>query len=95
MKKSGYPKILISFFVSISVGQIWEAFSQLSGEDFKSKYGFDRPEKSAKIGLLCKLGKRATDASDKLLLMGYENVLVYKGSFMDWQAKGGQIIKPE
>ena len=60
-----------SFAVAlIAVGEIWEAFAQLSESEFLSKYGFFKPRKSSQIGLLCLRGKRALDASDKLLLLG-------------------------
>ena len=80
-----------SFNFSFAVGEIWEAFAQLSEEDFESKYGFEKPSKGEKIGLSCLSGKRATDASDKLLLLQYENNVIYKGSLKDWKAQGGPV----
>ena len=43
------------------------------------------------ISLILLKGIRAFSASDKLLLLAYENVSVYKGSLLDWKAKGGQF----
>ena len=39
------------------------------------------------------MGKRAMDAADKMSLMGFENVSVYKGSLRDWKENGGRVLK--
>lgn len=60
--------------------------------EFSQKYGFAKPDplSSGSLALHCLRGKRALDASDKLLLLGYDNVKVYKGSFMEWKSAGKQ-----
>ena len=48
-------------------------------EKFKKTYGVDKMLlKSKKIVLHCLKGKRAFDAADKLALLGYDDVYVYK-----------------
>ena len=48
-------------------------------EKFKKTYGVDKILlKSKKIVLHCLKGKRAFDAADKLALLGYDDVYVYK-----------------
>lgn len=62
----------------------------MTDEEFRQKYGFEKPGTSSSLALHCLRGKRALDASDKLLLLGYDNVKVYKGSFMEWKSQGKQ-----
>ena len=46
---------------------------------FRSTYGIQKDLlKSKKIVLHCLKGKRAFDAADKLALLGYDDVYVYK-----------------
>ena len=60
-----------------SVHEIYSAFN-LPAPQFRARYGFDKPAKAAALCTHCKMGKRATDAADKLILIGYENVAVYR-----------------
>lgn len=39
------------------------------------------------------LGKRATTAYHELKDLGYQNVSVYSGSFLDWVKNGGPVEK--
>ena len=73
------------------MGEIYEAFGELSDQDFQEKYGFPKPKPSDSLALHCLKGKRAIDAGDKLSLLSYDNVKIYQGSFIDWKNKGGQI----
>ena len=57
--------------------EIYSAFN-MPAPQFLAKYGFDQPSKKDAICTHCKMGKRATDAADKLFLLGYENVAVYR-----------------
>ena len=79
-------------FCDVTVGEIWEAFSQLSDGEFEAKYGFAKPGLEQDMVLHCLKGKRALDASDKLSLLGYTKVKVYKGSFSEWKEKGGEVL---
>ena len=74
------------------MNEVWEAFAQLSKNEFESKYGFAKPELEQDMILHCLMGKRALDASDKLSLLGYTKVKVYKGSFNEWKEKGGEVL---
>ena len=71
--------------------EIWEAFSQLSEGDFEAKYGFSKPSTSrTALATQCLKGIKALVASDKLNLLGYQNVAVY--NFADWKEKGGEVV---
>ena len=71
----------MQYLASISilpVCDIWPAF-QMEQEKFQKTYGVDKMVlKSKKIVLHCLKGKRAFDAADKLALLGYDDVYVYK-----------------
>eukprot|EP00088_Acartia_fossae_P071590 TRINITY_DN9866_c0_g1_i5.p1 TRINITY_DN9866_c0_g1~~TRINITY_DN9866_c0_g1_i5.p1 ORF type:complete len:120 (+),score=15.96 TRINITY_DN9866_c0_g1_i5:28-387(+) len=69
--------------------------SSLSSDQFKKKYKFDLPEKDVEIITHCNKGGRATKAYHALKEAGFTNVQLYKGSFHDWKAKGGEVIVPE
>ena len=79
--KSIHCKGILQYLASISilpVCDIWPAF-QMDQEKFQKTYGVDKMVlKSKKIVLHCLKGKRAFDAADKLALLGYDDVYVYK-----------------
>ena len=50
-----------SFILSFSVDEIYSAFN-LPPDEFRAKYGFGKPAKTAALCTHCKMGKRATDA---------------------------------
>ncbi len=72
------------------MSEVWTAF-RLADKQFTLKYGFPKPSPDSAIYLYCLKGKRADDAADKLSLIGFNNVIVYRGSFADWKANGGDV----
>merc|ERR1711928_283560 len=63
-------------------------------EAFEDKYGFPKPAKTtSNVVVACKSGVRALTALKALKSIGYESFSLYRGSFNDWQAKGGPIVK--
>ncbi len=60
-----------------------EAFSS-SSDEFKSRYGFDKPKKDSAIILYCRSGNRSAQATLYLTSVGYLNVRNYMGSILDW-----------
>ena len=51
----------------------------MNDDTFRKKYGICKTElKSKRIVLHCLKGKRAIDAADKLALLGYDDVYIYK-----------------
>ena len=65
----------------------------MSEENFKADYGVQKPSKDSpakEMVLYCLKGKRAIDAADRLLLLGFKSI-VYRGSFHDWRQNGGKI----
>ena len=66
----------------LPVCDIWSAF-QLNNKEFRKTYGIEKTElESKQIVLHCLKGKRAFDAADKLALLGYDDVYVYKVCYL-------------
>ncbi|KAI0085634.1 endoplasmic reticulum protein [Irpex rosettiformis] len=59
----------------------------LKPETFKSKFGWEKPQKDQEIVFYCRSGKRAASACDIAYRNGFSNVLNYKGSWLDWAAR--------
>ena len=78
--------------VNVPLAEMDDAMS-LSSDAFATKYGGEKPVKDAGVVVSCKMGGRAARAGDKLGLMGFEKILVYSGSFLDWEKNGGAIEK--
>ncbi|MFC1769192.1 rhodanese-like domain-containing protein [Nanoarchaeota archaeon] len=68
---------------NIPLPELGEAFN-LSEEDFKNKYGFNKPTKTEKIIFYCRTGVRADMAVEYLKQKGYENIFSYRGSVKEW-----------
>ena len=71
--------------VNVPVDEVSSAF-QLSNEEFKQKYGFDKPAKNKGVLVYCKLGMRAQCAGEALQQLGYSHILHYSG-VADWYGK--------
>jgi len=82
-------KIPVSF--NVPLAEIKDAFSHLTADAFKDSYGFDKPSLNHPIVVHCKGGTRARKAYKILVEMGYTNMRVYDGSWLDWIANGGPI----
>jgi rhodanese-related sulfurtransferase len=54
------------------VDEFPSAFEDLSAEEFRHKYGFDRPQPHTEIVLYCRTGRRAEQAALYLLGIGYK-----------------------
>ncbi|KAI0724343.1 Rhodanese-like protein [Cerioporus squamosus] len=65
----------------------------LSPEEFKEKFGFEKPRKDQELTFYCRSGKRSTTASDVAKRNGYTNILNYTGSWLDWTEREGKGSK--
>lgn len=59
---------------------------KLSADDFKSRFGRDKPADDTEIIFSCRLGGRAAKASEVASELGFENTRVYQGSWNEWAA---------
>ena len=77
------------------MSEIGQAFTILSDEEFSAKYDFKRPSKKGRaktVVTTSQTGLQATSAANHLVQIGYENVAVFRGSFMEWKGMGNKII---
>ena len=77
------------------MSEIGQAFTILSDEEFSAKYDFKRPSKKGRaktVVTTSQTGLQATNAANHLVQIGYENVAVFMGSFMEWKGMGNKII---
>ncbi|OXA46018.1 putative thiosulfate sulfurtransferase, mitochondrial [Folsomia candida] len=80
--------------INIPLPEIPDAFRNLSNEEFSSKYGFSKNDDN--LVFSCRSGRRA-EAAINHVFGGDPSISkfrLYRGSFMDWEAKGGPIEKP-
>ena len=65
----------------------------MSNPIFKHYYGPDKPSKDEYFVIICTRGTRADSVVEYLKSLGYSNAIIYPGSFDDWAANGGDVIK--
>ncbi|XP_042204607.1 rhodanese domain-containing protein CG4456-like [Homarus americanus] len=61
---------------------------------FKARYGFDKPGPDESLVVCCKTGVRSKTACDLLQAKGFKRHRIYRGSFSEWEEKGGDTVKP-
>jgi rhodanese-related sulfurtransferase len=69
---------------------------QLDETEFFQRFGFKKPvetDDNVPIVVSCLRGGRAAMANSAFQGMGYNNIKVYSGSFLDWVANGGPVEK--
>ncbi|KAJ7597277.1 Rhodanese-like protein [Mycena floridula] len=62
----------------------------LAPQDFRDKYGFDKPKSKQEIIFYCRSGKRAATAGDIAKRSGFSKIFNYKGSWLEWVEKEGK-----
>ena len=63
----------------------------LSPDEFRDRYGFDKPHpQDAEVVFYCKAGVRSHAAASMAIQAGYTRVGEYKGSWLDWVGRGGE-----
>lgn len=62
----------------------------LSPEEFHDKFGFAKPDLDKKLVFYCKSGVRSSAAAQMARQVGYADVVEYRGSWQDWENKGGE-----
>ncbi|XP_077515202.1 thiosulfate sulfurtransferase-like isoform X1 [Amblyomma americanum] len=79
--------------VNIPLNDIGVAL-EMSPEKFKEKYGREKPSPDdPNVIFSCRKGVRATSAMQTAHAKGYHAARFYRGSFCDWQERGGEVIK--
>ncbi|KAI8119681.1 Heat shock protein 67B2 [Lucilia cuprina] len=81
-------KIPTSINIPLSVLE-QELSLNVKAEDFKQKYGRDKPAADMQLIFTCRSGRRAQQAAEIAVQLGYTNVKNYKGSWLDWAEHEG------
>ncbi|KAJ4364640.1 hypothetical protein N0V83_009236 [Neocucurbitaria cava] len=65
----------------------------LSEEEFMDRFGFAKPPTNKEVVFFCKAGVRSSASAGIAKQAGYTNVGEYRGSWLDWERKGGPGTK--
>ncbi|KAF1836448.1 Rhodanese-like protein [Decorospora gaudefroyi] len=65
----------------------------LDEQEFHDRFGFAKPPKGKEIVFFCKAGVRGSAAAGIARKAGYTNIGEYRGSWLDWQKRGGPGTK--
>ncbi|KAF2109863.1 Rhodanese-like domain-containing protein [Lophiotrema nucula] len=65
----------------------------LPEEEFEDRFGFQKPSVTKEVVFYCKAGVRSSAAAQIAKRGGYDRVGEYRGSWLDWQRKGGVDTK--
>ncbi|XP_059613949.1 rhodanese domain-containing protein CG4456-like isoform X3 [Phlebotomus argentipes] len=74
--------------INIPLNSVEESL-KMSDEDFKAKYGRDKPTKEQEVIFHCRSGGRAGKAATAAEALGFVNAKNYKGSWTEWAEKEG------
>ncbi|KAK5112385.1 hypothetical protein LTR62_004348 [Meristemomyces frigidus] len=66
----------------------------LPAEEFADRFGFAKPDLEAEVVFYCKSGVRSSAAAELARRGGYGRVAEYRGSWVDWERKGGEVGTP-
>lgn len=69
--------------INVPLGQVKTAL-QLSSEEFKEKYGGEKPQQTDNIVFSCLAGIRSKQALDAATSLGYKEAQHYPGGWQDW-----------
>lgn len=78
--------------INIPVGSSPDALF-MPAHEFEDKFGFEKPTADQELVFYCKAGVRSSAAAQLAQQVGYGNVSEYRGSWLDWQKKGGKTEK--
>ncbi|CAG0885020.1 unnamed protein product [Darwinula stevensoni] len=77
-----------------AVHELKEAW-RLEDKDFQETYGFARPDPPGQgVIITCRSGRRARVAINYLRPLGYDKIILYAGSYLDWVANNGALEYP-
>ncbi|KAI0888682.1 Rhodanese-like protein [Annulohypoxylon maeteangense] len=63
----------------------------ISADDFRDRFGFERPGDDDQVVFYCKAGVRSRAAAEIAMKAGWKNVGEYPGSWLDWCKNGGDV----
>ncbi|KAF2817440.1 Rhodanese-like protein [Mytilinidion resinicola] len=65
----------------------------LPPDEFEDRFGFQKPDIGKEVVFYCKAGVRSAAAAQLARQGGWERVGEYRGSWLDWERRGGKIEK--
>ncbi|OCK86077.1 Rhodanese-like protein, partial [Lepidopterella palustris CBS 459.81] len=63
----------------------------LPADEFEDRFGFQKPALSKEVVFYCKAGVRSAAAAQLARQSGYDKVGEYRGSWIDWERRGGNV----
>ncbi|KAK4325955.1 hypothetical protein Pmani_003519 [Petrolisthes manimaculis] len=89
----------ITYPIGIEYGELMNQLVHalsLSEHQFLHQYNFPKPRpRDSNVVLTCRSGRRVRVAWNQLEPLGYCNVRLYFGSYLDWKANGGPLLEPD
>lgn len=64
-------------------------------DEFEEQLGFAKPDEDKEVVFYCKAGVRSSAAAGMALQYGYQRVGEYRGSWLEWVGKGGEVQREE
>ncbi|KAF2502513.1 Rhodanese-like protein, partial [Lophium mytilinum] len=65
----------------------------LPPDEFEDRFGFQKPDIGKEVVFYCKAGVRSAAAAQLARQEGWERVGEYRGSWLDWEKRGGKVEK--
>ncbi|XP_075971411.1 rhodanese domain-containing protein CG4456-like isoform X2 [Anticarsia gemmatalis] len=72
--------------INIPLGNVNTGLS-MSDDEFRKHYKQNKPSADDELIFYCRSGRRATEALDQALKLGYNNSKTYLGSWNEWSEK--------
>nr|CAI5851033.1 unnamed protein product [Callosobruchus analis] len=73
-----------------TVGELETALKDLTDNQFRDKFGREKPDKQSLIIYSCLKGGRSAKAQELSQQLGYENVSSFAGGWTEWAEKSKQ-----
>nr|CAI5851032.1 unnamed protein product [Callosobruchus analis] len=76
--------------INIPLGELETALKDLTDNQFRDKFGREKPDKQSLIIYSCLKGGRSAKAQELSQQLGYENVSSFAGGWTEWAEKSKQ-----
>lgn len=70
--------------INIPLGDVETVLKNTTKDEFKKRYGRNKPELNDSIIFSCKLGKRSEMAQNIALMLGYKDIKNFQGGWEKW-----------
>ncbi|XP_022912305.1 uncharacterized protein [Onthophagus taurus] len=73
--------------INIPIDTLEEVLKNMTSDEFKAKFGRDKPNFDTEIVFHCHAGGRSTRACKIATDLGYQNVRNFKGGWTEWSSQ--------